>query len=173
MRSSAQNPTGYCFSDCRKFRFLLWEIWNQTGPLVMFIGLNPSTDKADKLDQTVESVKRIAKANGYGGFYMANCFALVTNDPNVLEAKMSAAKAVQGKNDKLIAEMARKCADVVFAWGSFAIVRESGRAEELIKMFPQAKALIINKDGSPRHPLYIKRHTFPVPFQLKSKQQAL
>ena len=36
------------FSPCKKYRYKLWRIWDDTLPLVMFIGLNPST--ADEIN---------------------------------------------------------------------------------------------------------------------------
>ena len=58
-------------------------------------------------------------------------------------------------NDFTIYNHFRFCKDIVFAWGNFSIVKETGRDIELAKMFPNAKALIKNKDGSPRHTLYV------------------
>jgi len=53
------------------------------------------------------------------------------------------------------------CEEIIFAWGAFPIVKELKRDKALIKMFTNAKALIINKDGSPRHPLYVKGDVIP------------
>lgn len=36
-------PSGAVFADDRTHRLYLWRRWNQDGPWVMFIGLNPST----------------------------------------------------------------------------------------------------------------------------------
>ena len=33
------------------------------------------------------------------------------------------------------------------------------------EMFPYAKALMLNKDGSPRHPLYIKADVEPITYK--------
>jgi len=62
-------------------------------------------------------------------------------------------------NVNMLTTIKAKCKDVVFAWGSFAIVKETGRDRELSEMFPNAKALFINKTGSPKHPLYCKSDT--------------
>ncbi len=61
-------------------------------------------------------------------------------------------------------EMKLKCSDVVFAWGNFDVVKKTKRDTELADMFPNAKALIINKNGTPRHPLYVKSDVVPVQF---------
>lgn len=146
------------FSDCRNYRYALWRIWNASKPLLMFIGLNPSTANEDENDPTIRSVERISKTNGYGGFYMMNCWAYVSTDPERLRQHRWN-ELVCKWNDNMLIVTKAKCKDVVFAWGSFMIVRETGRDKELLKMFPNAKALFINKNGSPKHPLYCKSDT--------------
>jgi hypothetical protein len=146
---------GADFSNDRKYRYSLWRIWDKTKPLVMFVGLNPSTANETDNDPTIRSVGRIAKANGYGGFYMMNCWAYISTDPEKLrEHRFN--ELICEWNDNMLTVIKAKCKDVVFAWGSFAIVRETGRDKELAEMFPNAKALFINKNGSPKHPLYCK-----------------
>jgi len=150
--------SGAEFSNNRKYRFTLWRIWDKTKPLVMFIGLNPSTANETENDPTVCSVGRIAKVNGYGGFYMMNCWAYISTDPKVLkEHKWD--KNMCEWNDNMLMTTKAKCKDVVFAWGSFSIVNKTGRDKELLKMFPDAMVLFLNKNGSPKHPLYCKSET--------------
>jgi hypothetical protein len=52
---------------------------------------------------------------------------------------------------------------IVFAWGNFIEARERGK--KMIEMFPAAHALYINKNGSPKHPLYCRKDTLPVKFK--------
>ncbi len=153
MLPAAAVDKGAAFSDCRKYRYTLWRIWQKELPFVMFIGLNPSTANEDENDATIRSVERLSKTNGYGGFYMMNCFPFVSTDPKDLVAIADSAE--QHMNNTWLMEIKLKCSDVVFAWGSFDVVKELGRDVELSEMFPQAKALIKNKNGSPRHPLYV------------------
>lgn len=144
---------GADFSEDRRYRYSLWRIWDETKPLVMFIGLNPSTANEDENDPTIKSVCRIAKNNGYGGVYMMNCFPYVSTDPSKLKDGLTL--ETNTKNIDNLKEIGAKCKDVVFAWGNFKEVDEyvSGL---LSFMFPNAKALFINKNGSPKHPLYCK-----------------
>lgn len=146
---------GADFSTDRKYRYSLWRIWDKTLPLVMFVGLNPSTANETESDPTIRSCERIAKANGYGGFYMMNCWAYIATDPALLKINPMS----EEWNNNALTVIARKCKDVVFAWGSFKIVQVMGRDAELAEMFPRAKALHINKNGSPKHPLYCKSET--------------
>lgn len=146
---------GADFSNDRKYRYSLWRVWDKTKPLVMFIGLNPSTANETESDPTIRSCGRIAKANGYGGFYMMNCWAYIATDPTLLKINPMSEK----RNNDMLTVIASKCKTIVFAWGSFAVVRDMGRDVELTEMFPNAKALFINKNGSPKHPLYCKSET--------------
>ncbi len=141
------------FSPCREYRYALWRIWDKSLPLIMFIGLNPSTANETEPDQTIHSVYRISKRLGYGGFYMMNCFPHISTNPENLFLSTQHAFF----NDQWLTKVAAMCEEIVFAWGGFEIVKHSGRDQELCKMFPHAKALIINKDGSPHHPLYIPK----------------
>lgn len=166
MNSDLFDANGALFSDCRKYRYALWRIWDKQKPLVMFIGLNPS--KADEINQdpTITRVRAIAESLGYGGFYMMNCFAFVT--PYPFELKIEKKDPL---NDFWLNEISKKCADIIFAWGKFKAVKE--RAVEVAAMFPSAKALIINLDGSPRHPLYVKTNVSPVEFKIKTNASIL
>ncbi len=147
------------FSMCRKYRYALWRIWDRQKPLVMFIGLNPSTANEQDNDPTIKSVGRISKVNGFGGFYMMNCFPYVSTDPKQL---YDCSHSVL--NEKWLKETAEKCQEIVFAWGNFEIVKKLGVDYILSKWFPDAKALHINKNGSPKHPLYCKSDTLLTKF---------
>ncbi len=141
-----QSESGAAFSNDRKYRYTLWRIWDSQLPLAMFIGLNPSTANETDNDPTIKSCTRIAKHNGYGGFYMTNCWAYISTDPEKLrEHRWN--ELICEWNDNMLTTTKAKCADVVFAWGNFKIVTETGRDKELIQMFPNAKALHINKNG--------------------------
>jgi hypothetical protein len=122
----------------------------------MFIGLNPSTANEMTDDPTIRRVKTFAQRWGFGGVYMTNLFAWVTAYPDEL---LKCPDPVNG-NDLWLSKIAGLSSEIIFAWGSFAEAQE--RAKEVIKRFPNAKALIINKDGSPRHPLYVPGNITPV-----------
>lgn len=150
--------SGAKFSDDRKYRYALWRILDESLPLVMFIGLNPSTANEADNDPTIKSVCRIAKNNGYGGVYMMNCFPLVSTDPYVLQEFYDLLHNAEDINNmQWLLEVSKKCADVVFAWGNFDIVKL--RASSISNYFKNPKALHINKNGSPKHPLYCKSDT--------------
>jgi hypothetical protein len=142
--------SGAKFSDCRKYRFVLYRIWDKSKPMIMFVGLNPSTANETKDDATIRRVKSMANSWGYGGVYMLNCFPFISTNPDDLKVcdKLE-------ENDLWLYTISLKCKEVVFAWGNFDIVVEKSRDIALTQLFPNAKCLIKNKNGSPRHPLYV------------------
>jgi len=128
--------------------------------MVMFIGLNPSTANEKSNDPTIRRVMSMAQAWGFGGVYMMNLFALVTPYPFELKSYRDPV----GLNDEYLEAVSANCKEIIFAWGAFKIAKQ--RAVQVSTMFPEAKvkALAINKDGSPKHPLYVRTDTVPVKF---------
>ena len=151
------NNNGAIFSDCGKYRYALWRVWDRDKPLVMFIGLNPSTANKTTNDPTIRRVQKFALDWGFGGVYMMNLFVYVTAHPEELIKHPEHLK----RNDILLTAFADKCQRIIFAWGSFKEARE--RAKEVTKML-NGYALVINKDGSPKHPLYVKRDVKPIKY---------
>lgn len=153
---------GAIFSDDRKYRYALWRIWDNTKPLIQFVGLNPSSASEEMDDPTIRRVKRFAKDWGYGGVYMMNLFAIVSTDPTLL---LSCPDPL-GDNNKWLNEINGRCKTVLFAWGNFPV---KGRDIEVMKMFPEAVCLGYNKNGSPKHPLYVAASTKEILFEVKNK----
>ena len=144
------------FSPDKKYRFALWRIWHDDKPLVMFIGLNPSTANERKDDPTIRRVTRFAYDWGYGGFFMMNLFPFVTPYPSML------IKDRLEENDQYLLRTAEKCNKVVFSWGSFS--RLGDRPSHIMKMFPDAHCFGKSKSGNPLHPLYLPSKLKPILF---------
>lgn len=150
---------GADFSEDGLYRYSLWRVWDESKPLVMFIGLNPSTANAQEDDPTIRRVKAIAANLGYGGVYMCNCFSYISTNPTFLQAETL--EAIM-RNAEIVKRVAARCKEIIFAWGNFNVVKESGIDQKLSEAFPHAKALHINKNGSPKHPLYCRTDIQPV-----------
>lgn len=150
--------SGAEFSECRKYKYGLWRIWDDSKPRIMFIGLNPSTASEVMDDPTIRRVKRFAKDWGYGGVYMCNLFAFVSTKPE----NLLTCEDPLGDNDEWLITIKRLCTDVLFAWGNFSEATE--RAKKVIEMFPQAVCLGFNKNGTPKHPLYVAANTPKINF---------
>lgn len=152
---------GAYFSKCRQYRYRLWRIWNDTLPLVMFIGLNPSTANETEDDATIRRVMRFARDWGYGGCVMVNLFPYVSTDPAKL---IECGKEELYRNRWCLFFVAQQCEEIIFAWGNFNAAIEGGN--EVAKMFPHGKCLKKNKNGSPIHPLYVAANTVPVKYSM-------
>ena len=155
---------GADFSSNRKHRFALWRAWDESKPEVMFIGLNPSTANEEKNDPTIRKVIKFAVNWGYGSVTMLNLFTYVTTYPEELKT----CKNPLLQADVTLISYARDADKIIFAWGNFKEAQE--RAKQVIAMFPNAYCLVKNKDGSPRHPLYVPGNTEPVPFLTINKE---
>lgn len=157
---------GATFSDDRKYRYVLWRIWDDSKPKIMFIGLNPSTANENSDDPTIKRVIAISKNLGYGGVYMLNIFPLVTPYPIELELFFSTSfhETEEDINRDYLNEYAEKAEKIVHAWGAF---KQAKRSSTFFGMPPEKfYALKINKNGSPKHPLYCRKDTQLVKFSL-------
>ena len=157
--------TGATFSDCGGYRYRLWRQWDASKPTIAFLMLNPSTADAQDNDPTVERCQRRAAALGCGGLVLINLFALVSTDPAGLYG--AGVEPVGPENDRYIDEEARVASSVVCAWGKHAAHMGRGMqvAQRLRAMGVPLLALGFNRDGSPKHPLYIAYDTPLVPWQ--------
>ncbi len=135
---NAEN-TGAEFSSCRKYRYILWRIWDKDKPRIMFIGLNPSTANESNNDPTIRRVQKFAFDWGFGGVYMLNLFAYITPYPKELKKDINSSR-----NDFSLIHIADKCEKIIFAWGSFKEANE--RANEVMKLFDGYALMIIRTD---------------------------
>ncbi|WP_426416340.1 DUF1643 domain-containing protein [Aestuariirhabdus sp. LZHN29] len=145
-------------SPCRRYRYALWRIWDETKPMAMVIGLNPSTADETVDDPTLIRCINFATSWGYGGVCMANLFAYRATDP----ADMKAYPAPIGaENDAWLAALAKEAAIVVAAWGNDGSYLQ--RSSAVKQSLPHLHYLKMNKSGEPAHPLYLKSNLVPVP----------
>lgn len=156
--------TGAIFSDCGKYRFRLWRIWDQAKPGICFIMLNPSTADEIKNDPTVERCERRARLWGYGRLDVVNLFAWRSTDPGVLRS----VENPEGNpdNDSHISISASISRTVICAWGKHGSINE--RQRRMLTLLSEwnvnAYALRINADGTPAHPLYLPYDAQPINF---------
>jgi hypothetical protein len=135
------------FSECGKYRYKLWRIWDRALPIAMCIGLNPSTANAEKPDPTIGILKRMLTKLGYGGFYMVNLFAWISSDPDEL---LTCPNPI-GDNEQKLKEVEVLCDDIIACWGAFK--QATDRANMVYANYPNSKCFGINKGGTPFHPL--------------------
>lgn len=153
---------GATFSDCQRYRYLLWRMWNGDLPTVNFLMLNPSTATDVVLDSTVTRCMRRAQSWGYGSLIVTNLFALRSTDPREL---YKTDDPVGPWNDQAIYDAAIESDMVLCAWGDHGLHKGRSKAvREIVtqgRMFDKLRCLKINKSGEPSHPLYLSYNVKP------------
>jgi len=150
--------SGAIFSECRQYRYVLWRIWDEQKPMLMLIGLNPSKASDVDNDNTICKVCKVGRFNNYGGIYMLNLFAWITQYPQDLKRVADPS----GHNGDYLNMYASKSKDVVFCWGNFKVAVE--KAKQVTSMFNNALCFHHNRNGSPKHPLFCKDKTILIKF---------
>jgi len=150
--------SGAVFSDDKKYRYVLWRDWNPKKAAALFIMLNPSTADEVVNDPTVERCERRTRELGFGGLIVCNLFAFRSTDPKVM---VKEADPIGPDNNYHILRELRKSSIVVCAWGTLGKLKDrQNKVLELIRMAGHTPhCLVLNKDGTPKHPLYVSYDT--------------
>lgn len=144
------------FSQCGKYRYQLTRVWDESKPVAMCIGLNPSNANAEKDDPTIRILTGCLNHLGYGSLKMMNLYAIISPIPK----KIFEVPDAQGHNDAWLTTTAYGVQEIIFCWGGFKNIEH--RAKQMIKMFPDAKCFGKTASGMPNHPRamsYIKGFT--------------
>ena len=70
------------FSPDRRYRYWLLRVWDESLPVMAFIGLNPSTADETADDPTIRKCIKYAKAWGFGGLLMLNVYSFRATNPD-------------------------------------------------------------------------------------------
>lgn len=148
--------SGAAFSPCRRYRYILWRRFNpKPNPsLCCFVMLNPSTADENENDPTVERCERRARAMGYDGLVVLNCYAIRGTNPKILRQVQ---EPIGIENDLMIRMTAATAGIVICAWGQHAKYLGRGAAvEKILRDVRQPiYKLKLSKCGTyPVHPLY-------------------
>lgn len=137
-------------------------------PLIC-IGINPSTAKPDDLDNTLKSVERTARFNGYDSFIMFNVYAQRATNPNDMDSCSN--EFLHNENMKAFRYILSSYKEgftpaVWAAWGTIIEKRPYliNCVKEMIgignefgaEWFTVGKR---SKKGHPHHPLYLKNNS--------------
>lgn len=146
---------GAKFSECKKYRYALWRIWNPDGKIAMCIGLNPSTANETDNDPTIRNLISLMANNGFGGFYMMNLFALISPNPEDLRSCPDPVC----NNDFYLMDIGKQAQAIIYCWGNFKQSHYRQRVVKSIFEYAAPKCFGKNANGSPKHPLYLKQTT--------------
>ena len=158
-----QSGSTAMFSTCTRYRYLLTRRWAPGGTSVLFLMLNPSTADATLDDPTIRRCLCFARSWGHSSLVVANIFAWRSTDPRALGGSSD---PIGPENDSVILAAAREASVTICAWGKRGALH--GRAAEVITTLRahgiDLRALKLNGDGSPVHPLYQPASAVLVPF---------
>ena len=145
---------GCVLSSCEKYRYVLWRIWDDTKPRWMFVLLNPSTADHETDDATITRQIIRAKMHGAGGIVVLNTGAIRETHSEKLK---NYEDPIGPHNIFWIKQMIPECDIHIAGWGPKANLFKGGEIVKAIfkEMDIPLRALEINRDGSPKHPLYI------------------
>ena len=139
-------------------RFALGE---KSEKLVACIGINPSTAKPNDLDNTLKSVKRISKFNGFDGWLMYNVYPQRATEPDDLHNEIN--QELQRTNIEVISRSIQELRiDTIWvAYGDLIEYRDY-LPYCMYNLYQSLKHLKLNwkiieqltKKGHPKHPLY-------------------
>ncbi len=173
----AQKAEGYDESrwlyvppDYQEYRYILGTLGQN--PLIC-IGLNPSTARPDALDNTLKSVERVAKFNGFDSFLMMNLYAQRATRPKDMDDDYS--DFLHRENLAAFSFLLNRTKTVWAAWG--AVMETRGYLTACMRDFVSlaesqgahwVTAGQRSKKGHPHHPLYLKKDSVFEDFDIKS-----
>lgn len=158
------------FSNCGRYRRRLSRDWTGPGQValtVLFIGQNPSVADVDISDPTCHRELLFARDWGFTRYLKGNVLDWrataprdVPKDPDI---------ACTSENLIALRDMANQAELIVMAYGRlhkrFAAVTDRVVAA-VIGTGKPVVCLGRNADGSPKHPLYLRKDTVPIPFAM-------
>lgn len=143
-------------SEDTNYRYELSRVFDETKPMIVFIGLNPSTADANIDDPTIKKCLNYAKNWWYGWFYMWNLFAYRATEPKNM---MKVFDPIWKENDIYLKSIFEKGEKIICCWWEYGTFQN--RAQEVLKNIPTPYYLKLNKSGQPGHPLYLKWNLEP------------
>ena len=162
---------GATFSECGRYRQALTRDWTPEGQAaraVLFIGMNPSVAGAEVSDPTCHRELMFARDWGFTRYLKGNMLDWRATSPKDIPPDPDT--ACSPANIPALVDMATEAELVVMAYGKLhkryqpIVHRIIGEMQTLSK---PVNCLGLNKDGSAKHPLYLRKDTklmtFPVP----------
>lgn len=139
------------------------EGWHGPARCVTFTLLNPSVADAFQLDPTVKRCEGFAIALGADVYQIANANALRSTDPGGLYKR---AYGYRGDDQVASDELLRACIGavrVIAGWGKHGALDHRGDVVRSMLRHAGVRLyhLGLNRDGSPKHPLYLRGGTEP------------
>ena len=145
----------------REYRYILGTKGEK--PLIC-VGVNPSTAAPGELDNTLKSVERVAKFNGFDSFIMFNVYAQRATRPTDMEREMN--RRLHEENMRAFA-YALSLSDRPAVWAAWGTVIEQRDylpdcVRDMVALGEKYGACWFtagarSKKGHPHHPLYLRK----------------
>lgn len=152
-------------------------------PLIC-IGINPSTAEPDNLDNTLKSVERIAKGNGFDSFIMFNVYAQRATRPDDMDTNLN--EALHRENMEAFRYILKSVSDggvspaIWAAWGTIIEKRDylPYCLREMADLGIEYGGHWLcagkrSKKGHPHHPLYLRKDEKTVDFDIEEYLNSL
>lgn len=137
-------------SSCGRYRYMLTR--GESPDLCAFVMLNPSTADATQDDNTSRKTAGFARDWGYRSHALFNLYAGRATKPTDLWAMEDPV----GPDNDVYLRIAATMPLIVVAWGKEA---QQDRLKQVVPILRQNGARLfclgVNKEGSPKHPLYV------------------
>ncbi|MBL1256795.1 DUF1643 domain-containing protein [Methylocystis sp. Sn-Cys] len=165
MQSDFEDTSRYSPEAVPRYRWSFERRWGD-GPLLCWIGLNPSTgDATHRPRPTLRKVMGLAGKLGLHGVVVVNLFAYRATNPRDLIAAAKHLDIVGADNDTAIYEAVARSKTTLAAWGVHGHLQ--GRGAQVAAMVQDMVCLGVTWRGEPRHPLYTPRDAALRPYQRK------
>lgn len=158
-------------SECGRYRYTLTRETGERAGSVLWVMLNPSTADATEDDPTIRKCVGFTKRWGFRHLKVVSLFAWRATDPKMLEVDDD--KIIDSENIRAVFKEVSAHDRVVFAWGGGLKYAHGNKwvAEFVARTFLDAQCLGVNKDGTPKHPLYLSYETELVPYTYAQSQR--
>jgi hypothetical protein len=159
---------GARFSKCGRYRQALTRDWTEKGGelrAVLFLGMNPSVAAADVSDPTCHRELMFAKDWGFSRYLKGNVLDWRATSPR--DIPHDPAIACSEENIPVLKDMAEEADLIILAYGKLHKRHHGVLRDVLDAMADSGKSLQclgLNKDGSAKHPLYLRKDTKPMDF---------
>lgn len=153
----------YVPNHYEEYRYILGTTGKR--PLIC-IGINPSTAAPNNLDNTLKSVERIAKGNGFDSFIMFNVYAQRATRPQDMDKQLNGALHRENMKafDYVLSLYEGEHPAVWAAWGNIVEMRQYLKTclRDMVNIGKSRGAVwyssgAISKKGHPHHPLYLRK----------------
>lgn len=166
------SPKPSCvLSECKLYRYQLRIPVSSAPGTCVFVLANPSTAIVENgvftSDRTITGCIGYTRAWGYGLLIVVNVRAWRETDP---EKVPEDPRAIGPDNDLWIERSLERASVVVCGWGKLGGARGTATLELIRKLGVVPHALALNQDGSPAHPLYLKKSLKPFPMVVSCKK---